>query len=306
MSPAITTIEAECLRTFKWRKSEYAGRASISPDGKYVLLGGTAGNLRCWNLQTGKLLHTFKRYNRDMFFSVSISHNGKYAISGTESSFMTWSLQTGKRLRIINEATDPQGEGMIRCVAISPDGKYAISGGWWGMNYWDLQTGKCLRIFSPYARNVSSIPVEDVFSAQDMLSVQISPDGEYAITGHSDGTLRYWNLQTGKLLCTMHSYKRPAPDMAEIISNRNLEIIEPLWLVAFSRDGRYALSGSLSKRLISWDLQAGEKMHEIDVSFGDNESVSFGFGPRGRYALTMRGEVVKLWSLGKIDFRALF
>jgi len=59
----------------------------------------------------------------------------------------------------------------------------------------------------------------------DVNSVAFSPNGEYALSGSEDGTLKMWEISTGREIRT---FKK---DHFEVNS------------VAFSPDGKYAVSG---------------------------------------------------------------
>jgi WD40 repeat protein len=66
--------------------------------------------------------------------------------------------------------------------------------------------------------------------------------------------------------------------------------------VAFSPDGRYALSGSKDNTMKLWEIASGS---EIRTFTGHSSSVySVAFSPDGRYALSLSGDsTMKLWDL---------
>jgi serine/threonine protein kinase len=82
---------------------------------------------------------------------------------------------------------------------------------------------RCLRILEGHTNGVRS--------------VAFSPDGQYALSGSWEYTLRLWKIATGEYLRTFEGHT---------------------WIVlsvAFSPDGRYALSGSGDKTLRLWALE---------------------------------------------------
>lgn len=71
--------------------------------------------------------------------------------------------------------------------------------------------------------------------AYKVTSVAFSPDGRYALSGGGNGTLKLWDVSTGKEIRTFIGHT----DWVRSV---------------FSPDGRYALSGSLDKTLKLWEV----------------------------------------------------
>src|SRR6186713_1959782 len=71
-------------------------------------------------------------------------------------------------------------------------------------------------------------------------SVAFSPDGSKVLSGALDGTLKLWDVSSGRILRTFGGHKD--------------------WVnsVAFSPDGSKALSGSADKTLKLWDVRTGQ------------------------------------------------
>jgi WD40 repeat protein len=64
----------------------------------------------------------------------------------------------------------------------------------------------------------------------------MSPDGKRVLSGGFDGTMRLWDAATGEELSRLDGH-------ADLV-----------YCVAFSRDGRMALSSSYDKTLCLWRL----------------------------------------------------
>jgi WD40 repeat protein len=71
------------------------------------------------------------------------------------------------------------------CVVFSADGKTLISGGHTGLRAWDVATGKDLRRFAEVAPATSA---------------RFTADGKTLVTADNAGTIRRWDVETGKLL----------------------------------------------------------------------------------------------------------
>ena len=83
-------------------------------------------------------------------------------------------------------------------------------------------------------------------------SISISPDGRYLLSGHHDGPLRYWDLETGKLLQLLRGHK----------IGKSCVKIGPY--------GQYALSGGFGDGTLRyWHLETGK----CETVFSDLGSV---------------------------------
>ena len=95
-------------------------------------------------------------------------------------------------------------------------------------------------------------------------SVTFSPDGRYALSGGSDGTLKLWEISTGKEVRTLAGH-------AGYVNS-----------VAFSPDGRYALSGG-DITLELWEISTGKKLRAF--AGHARAVISVAFFPDGRYGV---------------------
>ena len=80
--------------------------------------------------------------------------------------------------------------------------------------------------------------------------VAISPDGGRAITGSIDGTLKLWDINSGRLLRNWLGHERGA------------------YGVAFTADGRHAVTGSGDYTIKLWDLDTGKEIRRFDGHSG--------------------------------------
>jgi WD40 repeat protein len=174
-------------------------------------------------------------------------------------------VETGKEVRQLTAE-----KKQVLSVAVSPNGRQVLVGGTGGLRLGDLETGKWLR----------AVP-----GAGCVISVAFAAGGSRALSQGHDGTVRLWDVETGKEL------------------KRLLE--GPGGKVAFSPDGRRALSGNLTPtrdkdgkplgwgfRL--WDLDTGKELRRFE---GHTSVVTvLAFTPDGRRILSSsQDSTVRLW-----------
>ena len=192
-----------CLRTFSGHTGRVQGVA-FSPDGKRALSGGWDGTLRLWEVRTGKCLRIF-RGHIGYVRSVAFSPDGKYIVSGSgDNSLRLWDAGTGENLRKVwrgrmpdnpgdpRAAPDPAGKSVetgeygVNSAVFSPDGEHIIGGGAGRPSVFLLDTEKLQATVAPFL---------DLPHTINVFGVAYSPDGTQAVSGHSNGELRVWDIK---------------------------------------------------------------------------------------------------------------
>ena len=109
-------------------------------------------------------------------------------------------------------------------------------------------------------------------------AVCYSPHGKFMLSGSFDGTLKLWEIATGKELRTFSEH-------TGLVCS-----------VCFSPDGKYALSGSWDHSVKLWDVATGKELKSMDGHCG--WVLSVGFSPDGKYAISgCDNWIIKLWDL---------
>ncbi len=147
-------------------------------------------------------------------------------------------------------------------------------------------------------------------------SIAFSPDGEtLASFSHdtNDGTIKLWQLSTGKEICTFSGYLHEISLDGQILASNNGKTIK-LWQlstgrevctltghsdevesIAFSPDGQILASGSYDNTIKLWQLSTGR---EICSLTGHSDFVwSVAFSPDGQILVSNSNETIKLWQL---------
>ncbi len=166
----------------------YINAIAFSADGK-TLATAEVATIHLWDIGTGKEL---RRIENASFNGkgLAFSPDGKTLSStcgGNESVVRLWDVATGKP-RLAGGH-----DGTIQTVAFSPDGKMVATGTCIGHDYrsirvWESATGKLVRKFEGHTFGITK--------------VLFKPDGKELLSASTDGTLRLWDVTSGREIRT--------------------------------------------------------------------------------------------------------
>jgi WD40 repeat protein len=290
----------------------------------------TSETITLWNVGTGDKLRSFgdprqastsPSIGRHTGFAtrVALSPDGRFILSDTGGAMRLWDAVTGKPVRIFI------GHGLrVRDVAFSADGRVGIANAGGGLKLWDVATGKELRrfgksawgsavAFTPDSRFVLSGTHGD-FERQMMddpagRSVAVSPDGRLALSA-SGWSLTVWDATLGKEVRSFGATdgaKDPDNTMTLWDRETGKEIRRfsghTKWVtsVAFSPDGRFALSGGRDRTVRLWDVATGAELRSFVVAdIGVNflhHGVAVAFSPDGKRVLFGNAAALETWDI---------
>lgn len=151
---------------------------TVSPDGRQLAAGGTAGNIQLWDLATRKQTRTLKGRDRWMNF-VAYSKDGKMLYSACAKGVVqVWDLA---QAWCVQEFQQPSASGTINQYALYPDGQ-ALAGA--------CRDGK-LRIWA--MKNGAKMWETDI-ATRDARLVQYSPNAYTLACADSTGAIKFfWN-----------------------------------------------------------------------------------------------------------------
>jgi WD40 repeat protein len=154
------------------------------------------------------------------------------------------------------------GRGINAAVAWSPDGK-------------TIAVASSLGVWLYPADNPNAEPIL-LESASGTISVAFSHDGTRLASGSNDGTVRLWDVRTGKATFTLQGHT------------------DAVWSVAFSPDGSRLDSASWDKTIRIWDTQTGKFVTTLQEHTAAVNSVAF--SPDGtRLASGSEDQTVRIW-----------
>lgn len=207
----------------------YAKTTTFSPDGRYLVSGGTS--ITVWDLKNDGKEQALP-VPVESINAVEFSPDGRNLALAPQGDgdIILWNLEQSTK-----GTTSLKNEHPILGLAFSPDGQYLAGGDDRenaSITVWDLGTGmRTLRfrwphgplksvMFSPDGTSLATascfeqgVRLWDVRSGKLLRSfaghrlgtnsLAFSPDGSLLATGGSDGVLRLWTVATGELKTTM-------------------------------------------------------------------------------------------------------
>jgi hypothetical protein len=271
----------------------WLNRVAFTPDGKYCV--ATGGGLILFDLATGKELRRILEV-RGARPGLALSRDGSHCLTGHAANPIAHLVEVPS-FKIVGSF--PGHTGGVTAVALSPDGTEAATAGSDGLvRLWNVRSHKelhringfaarvrCLA-FSPdgkrllagldAASNSAGVEVVDVHSARrvaslrghtaTVMAVAFVPAGNHFVSASLDGTLRLWDLATGKQLWRSE-HKGGIHDLA------------------VSPDGRQVLTAGFGDRQVRlWNRENGAPLHVFPAHLASVLGVSF--ARDGRRALS--------------------
>ncbi|MCF8011650.1 MAG: hypothetical protein K9L17_11025 [Clostridiales bacterium] len=151
----------------------------FSPDGAYLAAAFRDGEVRLWEVDSGKLAYTFTFEDTGGVRDLAFSPDGKTlaaVVPDLGREVHLFSLEDGSRQKVL-DAPDIT----VSSLDFSPDGTKLASGGYDGLLYvWD--TGNCSLLYS-------------VEHDDEINGLSFSPDSKNLAIGTGNGNLYYYEFQ---------------------------------------------------------------------------------------------------------------
>lgn len=257
------------------------------------------GNIKLWDAFDGKEIRTFK--HGDWVSSASISMDNRYLLSVGDDDVKIWMVNDGCEYRTF--------KGGYEEAMLSPNNFNVLMGNRNLFALHRVDNKEKLRVFPVTEPNRSNKRRVD--------TIAFSPDGCYALAGQNYGTLRLWEMDSGKELgvlrpkryCSVHTVvfsfngnyalSSHSPDVIlwDIKNLQELQIFrghsDLVRAVAFSKDGNYILSGGDDKTLRLWTVKNGQ---ELKIFTDDSDILAVAFSQDGRYVISAsRDNTIRRW-----------
>jgi WD40 repeat protein len=261
---------------------------SFSPDGKLLGTAHAEGQVRVWEISSGKVLHTLDGPERGP--APLFMPDGKMLAHVAPPDVKLYSLAKKKDTASLGFGDQAMFDQFL-CMAASPDGKLLAAG----------TAGGAVDIWNPAAPGP---PVVITHHSDLVEHLAFSPDGKLLASGGRDGTLGLWRADTGESALPLVRHFGWVTDMAFSpdgktfvtagadawihqwdASSGNLirklytrQAFKRVWMdhkIEFSPDGKRLWSASTEGDLVAWDAGTGkEALREDSPSIAADAALS--------------------------------
>lgn len=178
------------------------GITDLSTYGNYAISRDRIEALQLWEVSTGKIIHSFPGYHGDissdgnnvLLMGLDISKNDYLDIK-------VWDIANNREKSSVSAyyplrksvGSDTYRSRQIGSLAFSPDNALAVWSCGNELHLWNIAEAKELFIMKGHINRVTT--------------VGFSPNGKFAFSGSMDGSTRLWNIETGKEIVRLYSFK---------------------------------------------------------------------------------------------------
>lgn len=206
-----------------------------------------------------------------MISSVAFAEDGG-KIWTTAEDLRQWDPATGEVLRRFEFTGNPP-----LCFSATPDGRLAAAGlDDHSIQLWDLESGRVLKTLRGHTSWISATAISPdgkrILSGAGEVVLEESPSNPAgaAVTVRRDCTVRLWDAGSGTELLKLSGH------------------LGTVRSVAFSPDGRFALSASTDRTTRLWDLESGQQIGQL-IEPRPLGMLAVAFSPDGGRCLTASG-----------------
>jgi WD40 repeat protein len=248
--------------------------ANISADSRVAVISNLSTGISVWDLTTNTKRYGWNHQGEgnNLVVNIHIAFDNSYAVTSDQEAFALWNLSSG----------EPEGfwridESSIRDIAVSNQGRGILVA---------RSSGKIM-FFEP----LTGRRLEFLGHTEKVNSVDVSPNGFYALSGGNDYVAYLWDTRSGQVIFKFDHTSRVTKvalddkgryaftadskrdariwdlQTGKAVSNLHYYERQKIFSTAvFSADGQYLLTGSPARRLNLWDVKSGSEIKSWRVT----------------------------------------
>jgi len=269
-----------------------SGGLAFSPNGSFLVTGGTDGSVGIWEVVSGKRVKALAGHEAAVTSAVFSPDGNLLATAGADHHRIVWDFATGRPildLPGIEETTPP--EPGLSTVTLSPRGEFLLATSQFAeAGIWEVASGRELvhfadsagpaAAFSPDGRRVALMTAAwDIVGA---LENHVGPGG----TEHDDPATLTWQER-------LFDYADPFIEFVAPSSEIESAFHEP-GSVSYSPDGSRLLTTVVSSRAVMRDSGSGEGL--FTLTGHTNVINGTAYGPHGAMVATASADgTARVW-----------
>ncbi|KAL8873924.1 MAG: hypothetical protein Q9174_000671 [Haloplaca sp. 1 TL-2023] len=175
-------------------------------DGKHIASGSGDRSVRVWDIDSGR--EVLNLLIEDGVTTVAISPGGEYVAAGSlDKSVRVWAVNGG---HLIDRLDGPEGhKDSVYSVAFAPNGRSLVSGSLdKTIKMWELADNRGMMGPGMGSRDRMGKCVKTFEGHKDfVLSVALTPDGRWVLSGSKDRGVQFWDPRTGDAQLMLQGHK---------------------------------------------------------------------------------------------------